>query len=209
MSDQLAGVATSLEGLSAAVLESTTPVVQEPYAKEPALVANASAQSLELNSEDEAKWKAEASSYKAMMSNLVIEMLDEKMAEAKAAEWKKDNFTNCEVSSAKVIEVLTGFVQVSRLVVDDATIDSAIKKLSNWIETTPGGNDEEAAQLYLLQEILKVLNDEQNAKISELNVLMLRLALFNMKDHKTGEAVFAFWEVMMLTMASLNQDEMN
>ena len=46
---------------------------------------------------------------------------------------------------------------------------------------------------------------------------MIRLALFNMKDHTTGEKredqeqepLFDFWEVMLLTMACLNQDEMN
>ena len=88
-------------------------------------------------------------------------------------------------------------------------VDSAIKKLSHWIETSPGGNDEEAASLFFLEEIIKVLEDPDNDEIDELNVLMIRLALFHMKDHKTGETVFDFWEVMILTMACLNQDEMN
>ena len=41
---------------------------------------------------------------------------------------------------------------------NDKVIDSAIKKLSNWIEGSPG-DDEEAASLYFLEEILNVLRD--------------------------------------------------
>ena len=54
-----------------------------------------------------------------------------------------------------------------------------------------------------------MLRDPDNDEIDELNVLMIRLALFHMKDHESGEVVFNFWEVMILTMACLNQDEMN
>ena len=43
---------------------------------------------------------------------------------------------------------------------DPAVVDEAIKKLSNWIETAPGQNDEEAANLFFLNQILDVLNDE-------------------------------------------------
>ena len=88
-------------------------------------------------------------------------------------------------------------------------VENAIKKLSHWIESTPGQNDEEAANLYFLNQILAVLNDKDNDLIDELNVLMIRLALFRMKDHKTNEQVFDFWEVTALTMACLSQDEMN
>ena len=83
---------------------------------------------------------------------------------------------------------------IQKLIMDPAVVDEAIKKLSNWIETAPGQNDEEAANLFFLNQILDVLNDEQNKDIDELNVLMIRLALFNMKDHKqTEENVFNFW----------------
>ena len=85
------------------------------------------------------------------------------------------------------------------------TLDSAIKKLSNWIENSPGQNDEEAASMYFLQNIVAVLEDEQNDEIDELNVLMIRLALFNMKTHDDEtKNVFNFWEVLILTLACLN-----
>ena len=136
-----------------------------------------------------------------------IQQLDEKTANEKAEEWKKDNFTNCEVNSEKVIKVLTRFVAVQKLVMD--SVDSAIQKLSHWIENAPGQNDEEAANLYFLEQILEVLDDEENDEIDELNVLIIRLSLFRMKDHETNEPVFGFWEVLALTMACLSQDEMN
>ena len=88
-------------------------------------------------------------------------------------------------------------------------IENTVKKLSNWIETAPGQNDEEAANLFFLNQILAVLNDKDNDLIDELNVLIIRLALFRIKDHKTNEQVFNFWEVTVLTMACLSQDEMN
>ena len=94
------------------------------------------------------------------------------------------------------------------MILDDPNIESAIKKLSNWIETAPGDN-EEAAGMYFLNEIIKVLEDPQNDEIDELNVLMFRLALFNMKDHVSNKTVFNFWEVMTLTMACLDITEMN
>ena len=66
-------------------------------------------------------------------------------------------------------------------------IENTVKKLSNWIETAPGQNDEEAANLFFLNQILAVLNDKDNDLIDELNVLIIRLALFRIKDHKTNE----------------------
>ena len=77
------------------------------------------------------------------------------------------------------------------MILGDPNIESAIKKLSNWIETAPGDN-EEAAGMYFLNEIIKVLEDPQNDEIDELNVLMFRLALFNMKDHVSNKTVFNF-----------------
>ena len=87
---------------------------------------------------------------------------------------------------------------------DPAVVDSAIKKLSNWIETAPGQNDEEAANLFFLEQILEVLDDPENDEIDELNVLIIRLSLLRMKDHETNEEVFNFWEVLALTIACLN-----
>ena len=87
---------------------------------------------------------------------------------------------------------------------DPAVVDSAIKKLSNWIETAPSQNDEEAANLFFLEQILEVLDDPENDEIDELNVLIIRLSLLRMKDHETNEEVFNFWEVLALTIACLN-----
>lgn len=105
--------------------------------------------------------------------------------------------------------MLAGFHLTRKKILSPALVDSAIKKLSHWIESSSDGNDEEAASLYFLEQIMAVLNDPQNDELDELNVLMIRLALFNMKDHVTQEPVFDFFEVMMLTMAFLDQDEMN
>ena len=137
-----------------------------------------------------------------------IQELDDKAANEQAEEWQKGNFTNCEVDSERVITVLTRFV-ITKTMITKQVVFGAIEKLSNWIETTPQGNDEEAANLYFLQQILSVLNDKDNDKIDELNVLMIRLALLRMKDHKSQEPVFSFWEVQVLTLACLSQDEMN
>ena len=63
----------------------------------------------------------------------------------------KGNFTNCEVDSERVITVLTRFVKAKQMILNKKVVDNAIKKLSNWIETTPQGNDEEAANMYFLQ----------------------------------------------------------
>ena len=112
-----------------------------------------------------------------------IEPLPASKCEAEAEKMKSDgDFANCEVDSAKVIKVLTGFHLVQKKLMDPKTIDSAVEKLSKWIESSPG-NDEEAARLYFLRQLLDVLEDPQNDEIEELNVLMTRLALFNMKDH--------------------------
>jgi hypothetical protein len=138
-----------------------------------------------------------------------IDPLPADKCQAHADRMKADkDFANCEVNSEKVVTILTGFHLVQKKLMDPKLIDSAVKKLSDWIESSPG-NDEEAARLYFLQQLMDVLNDPQNDELDEVNVLMSRLAFYNMKDHETNEPVFNFFEVLCLTCLCLDQAEMN
>ena len=56
----------------------------------------------------------------------------------KKKEMKEEDFSDCEVDSKKVCKILSGFVLVNKVVASEEMIESAIEKLSNWIEESPG-----------------------------------------------------------------------
>ena len=141
-----------------------TPAVAEPYAKDPVITVPPPVKVVDtgvLTEQNEAACEANEASAK-LEEQVEIDAVEEAAAQEKAEEWKKENFNNCEVDSERVIQVLTSFVVVRKLVTAPARVDSAIRKLSRWIETSPGGgNDEEAANLFFLEQILDVLKWNQ------------------------------------------------